>query len=75
MWFFPHCNTLLLQCEEVAALLRVEKGAPSEADGALCGLCRGGTGGRAVVREGGAPYHPPCANYWVNCVQDRLPRL
>jgi len=38
----------------------------------VCGICLG-EGGSLVY--GGGVYHPGCANYWVNCVTDRLPRL
>eukprot|EP00092_Neocalanus_flemingeri_P015736 GFUD01017035.1.p1 GENE.GFUD01017035.1~~GFUD01017035.1.p1 ORF type:complete len:888 (+),score=267.46 GFUD01017035.1:54-2666(+) len=38
----------------------------------VCGICLGGGGGLVYA---GAAYHPGCANYWVNCVRDTLPRL
>ncbi|CAL4228018.1 unnamed protein product, partial [Meganyctiphanes norvegica] len=42
---------------------------PSE----VCGVCLSGGGSKLMY--GGAAYHPPCANLWINCIDLVLPSL
>jgi len=57
-------------CDSYRALEKPDDSA-DDGDG-VCGICLG-VGGSLVY--GGGVYHPGCANYWVNCVRDGLPRL
>jgi len=57
---------------EVVAQLR-NCGILGEDEGVVCALCGAGIGQAAVLMEDGVAYHPQCANFWVNCVDEVLP--
>jgi len=57
-------------CDSYGALTKTDD--PNVDGEGVCGICLG-EGGSLVYS--GSVYHPGCANYWVNCVRDTLPRL
>ena len=48
-------------------------GVLGEGEVMVCALCAAGIGQAAVLMEDGVAYHPQCANFWVNCVDEVLP--